>query len=57
MANKKLHKIYANFYINNHKIDKKWHDQSDFDFFFNQQTLMWMLVNIIYNNICVIYQK
>ena len=43
--------IDDHIYVNNHKIDKKRHDQNVLILnFFNQQTLQWMLANIVYYN-------
>ena len=49
--------IDDHIYVNNHKIDKKGMIKVLILNFFNQQTLQWMLANIVYYNICVIYQK
>ena len=45
------------FHVNNHKIDKKGMIKVLILKFFSQQTLHWMLVNIVYNNTCVVEQK
>ena len=42
------------FHVNNHKIDKKGMIKVLILKFFTQQTRHWMLVNIAYNNTCVV---
>ena len=46
--------IDNHIYVNNHKIDKKSMIKVLILNFFNQQTLQWMLANIVYYNTCVI---
>ena len=46
-SKQKLIKIDDNFYVNNHKNYEKY--IMKVLFFFNQQKLQWMLMNIVYN--------
>ena len=46
--------IDDHIYVNNHKIDKKGMIKVLILNFFNQQTLQWMLANIVYYNKYVI---
>ena len=46
--------IDDHIYVNNHKIDKKGMIKVLILNFFNQQTLQWMLTNIVYYNTIVI---